>query len=429
MSFNKDFSKKTINVGIIGLGQRGSLLLGTILACDEAKITALCDVYEDRVETNKKRVYEKTGENPTGYSDYHLLVADENVDAVLVSTSWEEHVNCAVECMEKGKIVALEVGGAYCVEDCWRLVDAYERTGTPIMMMENCCWDRFELLTTSLCRNGVLGEIVHCHGAYSHDLRDEILGGNVNRHYRLRNYRDRNCENYPTHELGPIAKILDVNRGNKLESMVSLASKAAGLEEFEKSDKNPDKSLIGCHFKQGDIVSTIITCHNGETITLTLDTTLPKYYSREFTVRGTKGLCNQEANMVFIDGVNSSHEFFDPEKTIGKYLNNAEEYSDYQVSEWKDITPEERELGHGGMDYLMFKAFFKAIKTGADMPVDVYDAASWMCVTALSEKSIKNGGEPQQFPDFTRGKWEKRPRLDVTDFPVVTKASDDKKPS
>ena len=225
MKNNRNFRKNKIRTGIIGLGQRGSTLLTTILACDEAEVVALCDVYADRVDSAAEKVKEKAGKTPKKFGDYHELLSCDGVDAVLVSTAWEEHVNIAVECMEAGKICALEVGGAYSVDDCWRLVTAYERTGTPIMMMENCCYDKFELLSTSLCRNGVLGEIVHCHGAYGHDLRDEILGGKVNRHYRLRNYINRNCENYPTHELGPIAKILDINRGNKFKSLISVSSK------------------------------------------------------------------------------------------------------------------------------------------------------------------------------------------------------------
>lgn len=419
MKNDRNFRKNKIRTGIIGLGQRGSTLLTTILACDEAEVVALCDVYADRVDSAAEKVKEKAGKTPKKFGDYHELLSCDGVDAVLVSTAWEEHVNIAVECMKAGKICALEVGGAYSVDDCWRLVTAYERTGTPIMMMENCCYDKFELLSTSLCRNGILGEIVHCHGAYGHDLRDEILGGKVNRHYRLRNYINRNCENYPTHELGPIAKILDINRGNKFKSLISVSSKAAGLKEFALSDKNPDKSLIGTDFKQGDIVNTAIICENGETITLTLDTTLPRYYSREFTVRGTKGLCNQEANMIFLNGVNDVHEFYEPEKAIEKYLNNAREYDKFQVSEWLNITEEEKELGHGGMDYLMFKAFFKAVINGEEMPIDVYDAASWMCVTALSEKSVACGGVVHDFPDFTRGEWKNRARKDVTNFPEV----------
>ena len=244
-------------MGIIGLGQRGCVLLCTVLACEEAEVTALCDVYEDRREHCKKGVEEKRGYTPALYSDYKELIADENVDAVLICSSWDEHIPMAIECMRAGKITALEVGGAYDLEACWELVRVYEETKTPFMMMENCCFDRFELLSTSLVRAGVLGEVVHCHGAYSHDLRSEIMGGYVNRHYRLDNYRTRNCDNYPTHELGPIAKLLNINRGNKMLSLTSIASKSAGLSAFAKSEKNPDPSLKDIEFaspKAGDVL-------------------------------------------------------------------------------------------------------------------------------------------------------------------------------
>ena len=410
---------RKVRMGVIGLGQRGTMLIRTILACEEAEIVAICDVYEDRVEQNKAVVLERRGAEPKCYHNYCDLLADEGVDAVLISASWEAHVEIAVASMEAGKIVALEVGGAYCVEDCWKLVDTYERTRTPIMIMENCCWDWFEMLATSMSRNGLFGELVHCHGAYAHDLREEILGGNVNRHYRLNNYIHRNCENYPTHELGPIAKILDINRGNKFVSLVSVASKSVGLMEFAKTGKNPDKALVGTKFKQGDIVSTIITCANGETITLTLDTTLPRFYSREFTVRGTKGMCSQEGNLVFLDDEHNPHDYYDSHEAVAHYFNNAEKYSQYQVREWRDMTEKEKTLGHGGMDYLMFKTFFKTVLEGKEFALDVYDAASWMCITALSEISIREGGTPQEIPDFTRGRWKTRTRLDVTDFPIV----------
>lgn len=172
---------------------------------------------------------------------------------------------------------------------------------------------------------------------------------------------------------------------------------------------------------QGDIVNTIITCANGETITLRPDTTLPRYYSREFTVHGTKGMCNQEANMVFLDESLNPHEFFEPEKTIAKYLNNAEQYSEYLPAEWRNISDEERDIGHGGMDYLMFKAFFKAVMNDEEMPVDVYDAAAWMSVTALSTASVAAGGAIQFFPDFTRGKWVTRKPRPVFELPGCKK--------
>lgn len=400
---------KKIKMGIVGLGGRGNGLIDPILACEEAEVVALCDLYPDRVERSQKHVEKIRGNIPAGYTDYHELLNDPEVEAVLVSTAWETHIKIAIDSMKAGKPTAMEVGGAYDINECWELVRTYENTKVPFMMMENCCFDKFELLATALVRSGKLGEIVHCHGAYAHDLRDEITGGYVNRHYRLRNYKIRNCENYPTHELGPIAKILGINRGNQMVSLVSVASKAAGLKAFTQTDACPDKSLEGTEFRQGDIVETIITCAGGETISLKLDTTLPRYYSREFTVRGTKGLAAAEPNMVLIEGECNTHEY-------SSNCQNTDKYSEYLPDIWKNITKEELELGHGGMDYLEFKAFFHALINNEEMPIDVYDAAAWMAVTALSEKSIAAGGMPQAFPDFTGGLWVIREPKDVVKF-------------
>ena len=211
---------------------------------------------------------EKRGHAPRVYADFKEMLADKDVRVTFICSSWEAHIEQAILSMRAGKITAMEVGGASNLQECYDLVSAYEETHTPFMMLENCCYDRFELLSTALTRKGVLGEIVHCHGAYSHDLRDEILGGNVHRHYRLKHYQNRNCENYPTHELGPIAKLLGVNRGNRMVKLYSAASKAAGLTAFSYSDKNPDLTLRGQQFAQGDIVNTLITCENGETVSL-----------------------------------------------------------------------------------------------------------------------------------------------------------------
>ena len=313
--------------------------------------------------------------------------------------------------MEHHIPVAMEVGGAYDIKDCWALVNTYEKTKTPIMMMENCCYDKFETLVTSLTKEGILGEIVHCHGAYSHDLRKEITEGNINRHYRLRNYISRNCENYPTHELGPIAKLLNINRGNRFVSMVSIASKASGLEEYIKSGRCPDKSLDGVKFKQGDIVSTIITCENGETITMTLDTTLPGYYSRQMRVKGTKGCANQEANLVLLD--DDHEDFWNTTATISKYLNSADKYKEYLPKYWREITQEQIDLGHGGMDFYMIGAFLDALINHKPMPIDVYDCAAWYAITPLSAKSIAHGGRTYKIPDFTRGKYKTNKPFDA----------------
>lgn len=410
---------KQVKVGVIGLGQRGMGLTGTILACVEADVVAVCDSVKERAVAANDKVKESRGHEAVIYEDYHQLLQDENVEAVVICSSWDEHIRMAIESMKAGKITAMEVGGAFDVEECWELVRVHEQTKTPIMMLENCCFDKFELLSTSLERSGLLGKVVHLHGAYSHDLRAEMLHNNLN--YRITNYEKRNCENYPTHELGPMAKLIDVNRGNRMVSLVSMASKAAGLEEFANRDFEDKPSFKGLKAKQGDIVTTIITCANGETMTLTLDTTLPKHYSREFTVRGTQGYCMQETNMVLLENKDSLHDYAEPHLTVKKYLSNGDDYKEYLPDIWKNITDEEMQLGHGGMDYMMFKAFFDAVLNGKEMPVDVYDAAAWMAVSVLSEQSIALGGAPVFFPDFTRGKWLYRKRLDVVEFPEVKK--------
>ncbi|MBQ3489523.1 MAG: Gfo/Idh/MocA family oxidoreductase [Clostridia bacterium] len=415
-----------IKVGVIGLGPRGLGLIRTMLVCEECKITAVCDVYQDRMEKAQKIVSEKQGVSPALYDCYENLIKDENVEAVVIASSWEMHTRMAVKAMQAGKYTAVEVGGAYDIEDCWQLVRAYEETKTPIMLLENCCFDRFELLCTSLVRSGRLGKVLYCHGAYAHELRGEILGGYVNRHYRLKNYMHRNCENYPTHELGPISKILNINRGNKMLSLTSVATKGGvGLQEFAESERNPDPSLKDASFAQGDIVVTTITCAGGEVITLRLDTTLPRTYSRELTVRGTKGFCNQDTNAVMLESDRNMHEMFDPSKNVRKYLDCAEKYAEYLPDIWRNITEDEKNLGHGGMDYLEFKAFFKAILNGEEMPIDVYDMATWMAITPLSEQSVAHGGMPQAIPDFTRGGWHLREPKDVVEMPKIESKEDE----
>ena len=397
---------KELRIGFVGLGQRGSGILRTFLSYPNVDVVAVCDVYKDRVEDASKFILEKRNHEPRKYQDFQKMLLDKEIDAIYIASSWEEHINQAIECMEHHIPVAMEVGGAYSIKDCWRMVNAYEKTKTPIMMMENCCYDKFETLLFNLNKENKLGEIVHCHGAYSHDLRKEISEGNIIRHYRLRNYIARNCENYPTHELGPLAKLLNINAGNRFVSIVSVSSKARGLEEYIKDGKCPDKSLDGVKFAQGDIVSTIITCENGETITLTLDTTLPGYYSRQLEVKGTRGSANQEANMVLFD--EDEEVFWNPYETIKKHGGNADNLKEFLPKYWRDITEEQINLGHGGMDYFMVGTFIEALVNNKPMPIDVYDAAAWYATTPLSEKSIMNGGRPYKIPDFTRGKYKTR---------------------
>ena len=403
-----------INVGIIGLGNRGTSNLDVVMLFDFVNIVAVCDNYEDRVEKNIEKIVDAKRPTPLGTTDYKEILANSDIDTILIFTSWESHIKIAIEAMKAGKAVGMEVGGAYDIQECFDLVETWEKTQVPFTMLENCCFGKKEMLTLNLVRNGILGDIVHCHGAYAHDLRGEIAHGKENRHCRLKNYIERNCENYPTHELGPIAKILDINRGNRMVKLVSLASKSLGLKHFiaeeERKGILKNKDLLNTEFRQADIVDTLILCENGETISLKLDTTLPRSYNREFTVQGTRGMFDETVNSVFVDG---DEHWFTTERNTALQLNNADRnYYKYLPECWKNITKEQIEKSHGGMDWFCFKTFFENLRDNKPMAIDVYDAASWMAITPLSAKSIEKGAFVE-IPDFTKGAYKTRERLDV----------------
>lgn len=402
-------------IAVIGLGERGlGMLKSVILKLNEAEVTAVCDLYEDRVEEAIKVANERNGITPFGTTDYKEILSRDDVEMVYIATDWSYHVEISIASLKAGKATGVEVGGAYSICELEDLVRVQEETGTPFMFMENCCYNEDELFATAVTRAGVLGTVVHCSGAYGHDLRRGLARSNINRHYRLREYELRNGENYPTHELGPIARLLNINRGNRMLSLVSVASKACGLKEYINDHpeiREEDPTLENIHINQGDIINTIITCQNGETISLKLDTTLPRCYSRELTVRGTKGFYSQDTNTLYLDGMK---EHWEPVKYAREFMDNAKEYYDkYMPEVWTRMTDEARKSGHGGMDGVMFAEFVRAYREGREMPIDVYDGASWMCITALSEQSIAMGGAPQPIPDFTKGKWLTRAPKDV----------------
>lgn len=391
-----------LRLGMVGMGCRGYEVMKTVLGVDGVALTCVCDLYPDRTEKARAKAEKMQGFSPRVTDDWHTMTDKKELDAVLVTCSWEPHIEMAVAFMEAGIPVGVEVGGAYSVEDCFLLVRTFERTGTPVMLLENCCYGRYELMVMNMAEQGLFGEIVHCEGGYRHDLRREITFGKENRHYRLRNYLARCCENYPTHELGPISQILHINRGNRMLSLVSVASKAKGLHDYIGRTENADRSLLERDFAQGDVVTTIIKCANGETVTLTLDTTLPRAYSRQFTVQGTRGMYSEENNSVYLDTDHDESMHF----SWKKQWNNAESYLErYEHPIWREFLADGLRGGHGGMDYLVYRDFVRCVRKGLPMPIDAYDMASLMCISALSEQSIAMGGAPIAIPDFTSGRW------------------------
>ena len=395
-----------IKMAIVGLGARGVSLLETAyLEHEGVEFVAVCDEYEDRTKQGADVIEKVTAKRPSECKNYKEILALPEVEAVVVCTSWDRHIDICIEAMEAGKYVASEVGGAYSVRECWRLVETYERTGVPVMFLENCVYGRDELMVYNMVKKGVFGTLVHCEGGYRHDLREEVSFGREKRHYRLDNYIHRNSENYPTHELGPIAKLLGINRGNRMLTLTSVASKSVGLKEYIKENKSDDEILKNTDFNQADVVTTIIKCANGETIVLTLDTTLPRYYSRGFYVQGTKGMYTEDNKSIFLD----KHEHAKDHFAWDKHWGNVEEFrKEYEHPIWEKYLREGVKEGHDGMDYLVFSDFVDCVKNKTQASIDAYDMAAWMCITALSEESIAKGGMPVFVPDFTNGKWIKR---------------------
>ena len=393
---------KKFHVGVIGLGLRGAWWACEMLtSLPYVEVTAICDLYEDRLNKSAERIREKTGTVPQLLTtDHRELIRSEAVDTVLVLTGWEGHFDAAICAMKAGKPVGVEVGCTYSIEQCYELVRTYEDTRTPFMLLENCCYGETEMTVTAIVRKGLFGTIVHCDGGYCHEMRNTIAGINRDRHYRVGEYLNRNCENYPTHELGPIAKLLDIGNGNRFVSLVAMSSKAAGMQEFLADKDNPYKDAT---YRQGDIFTTLIKCANGETIRLTLDTTLPRYYSRDFTVRGTRGMYEERTNSVYLDG-NANHKQ-NQDQWKPEWGNMEGFLQEYRHPLWKKFREEGIQGNHGGMDYLVISAFFDALDKGLPMPIDVYDAVCWRVVSVLSEQSVILGSTPVAFPDFTNGQW------------------------
>ena len=366
---------------------------------EDCSIVAVCDTYADRCDDMKERLA-KYGHTPKAYESFEELIASPEVEVVFAFSAWENHVPAAVAAMKAGKPVAFEVGGAYTVEDCILLCETYRKTGTPAMMLENCCYGRVEQTLYSMNRHNVFGELIAVCGGYNHDLRSEVSTGNECRHYRLRNYRSRNCENYPTHELGPLDVLLGIGHGNRFVSLSSFSSKSAGLDEYIRNHPETDQSLADGKWAQGDIVTTILTTSQGQSVRLTLDTTLPRPYSRGLELHGTRGWFSQDNMSVFTDADHKESDHFKWKNFWGNYSEYEEKY---MPSLWREYLDAGIKKGHGGMDFLVLDSFLSAVRDADTVPIDIYDSAILMAVTPLSERSIKLGGMPVEFPDLTAG--------------------------
>ncbi|MBQ7097604.1 MAG: Gfo/Idh/MocA family oxidoreductase [Clostridia bacterium] len=402
--------KDKVKLGIVGLGRRGwgmlyYVILDMVHENGDIEIVAICDKRQKAIDKALEAFEEKNVPTPIVTYDYMDLVNNPDIDAILFFNSWTGRPEMAIKSMEAGKYTGIEVGCAFDLSECYALIDAYERTGSPLMMLENCCYGRREMMALNVAEQGKFGEIVHCVGGYHHYLPDCDLFKDVENdqveHYRIHQYIARNLHNYPTHDFGPIAKVLKINRGNRIISLNSIASKSRALKDYAKRHIGEESHFSQIDYKQGDIVNTIITCANGETVQLCLDTTLPRaYYSRNFTVRGTRGMYAEERKILYFDDMEADHSLDGEIKS-----NEKEMFETYDHPLHKEYAALGEKGGHGGMDWLLIRAFVESVKAGTDTPIDAYDTVTWMAIGTISEISIAKNGAPVEFPDFTRGKW------------------------
>ncbi|MBN2699273.1 MAG: Gfo/Idh/MocA family oxidoreductase [Bacteroidales bacterium] len=411
-------SEKEVRIGLIGLGLRGRDHLNNLLSRKDVDICAICDVDPQAVQIAKNMIEEAGRKVPKIFCRddyaYRALLDLEEPEGIIISTPWLWHTRMSVDTMNAGKYAGVEVSAATTIEECWDLVNTYERTGVPLMILENVCYRRDVMAVLQMVREGLFGELLHARCGYQHDLRNVKFNDGLTPYgngvefgekgfseavWRTFHSMYRNGDLYPTHGAGPVATIFNINRGNRFLSITSTATKSRGLKDYilNHPKGGPDHPNSNIEWKLGDIVTSTISTARGESILVTHDCNLPRPYSLGFRVQGLKGLAefDHHTQRIYIEGISPSDTWEQMDPYLKKY--------DHPL--WKKYGEVASETGHGGMDFFIDHAFVEIVKGRMEAPLDAYDAAAWSAITPLSEKSIQNNGEPQEFPDFTRGRW------------------------
>jgi predicted dehydrogenase len=414
-----------VRIGFIGLGNRGPAHVSQTSKVEGVEIMALCDLRPEKLEAAKNKI-ENRHIDPTlykGKEDWKKLCERNDIDLVYIATPWYLHAPMALYAMEHGKHAVMEVPGPITLEDSWKLVETSERTRKHCMILENSCYDFFELLTLNMARQGFFGDIVHCEGAYIHAL----MQGNFSKTkywdmWRLKQNATRNGNLYPTHGLGPVAQVMNINRGDRMDYMVAMSSNDFMMGHMAKQLASKDnfyQPYANKHFR-GNMNTTIIRTVRGKTIMLQHDVTSPRPYSRIHLVSGTQATA-QKYPLQGTDGrISIATDMSDPEqynKTPLPEWIPAEEYRTVSEKYTPAIVKKVGELakqvgGHGGMDFLMNWRLIDCLRNGLPLDIDVYDTASWGCIAPLSEISVAKRSTVE-IPDFTRGSWKTNQPLDI----------------
>lgn len=397
-----------VRIGFVGVGGMGTNHVGNMLRIEGVEIRAVCDIVESKVARVQEMVVKAGQPKPEGYSrgetDFQRLCQQNDLDLVFTATPWEWHVPVCLAAMTNGKHAATEVPAAITLEQCWQLVETAEQTDRHCVMTENCCYDRTELMILNMVRQGLLGELLHAECGYLHDLRALKLGNVGEGLWRLAHAVKRNGDLYPTHGLGPVAQCMNINRGNQFVRLVSMGSQSRGLTLFAREKLGPDHPKTKQPYALSDVVTTLIQTAAGQTVTVSHDTDSPRPYSRDILVQGTKGIVRKyPEEKIHVEGRTKGHEW----EPLAAYR------AEFEHPLWKAIAERSKGAGHGGMDFIEDFRLIHCLRTGAATDWDVYDAAAWSAVSALSETSIAKGNAPVDFPDFTRGHWKDRSPLGI----------------
>ncbi|MFM6948633.1 MAG: Gfo/Idh/MocA family protein [Aquirufa sp.] len=411
----KPIEQKKVRLGFIGVGLRGRNHLEMAMFRPDVEIVAICDIDPKAIASAQKMIASKGRTAAAVYQknekDFENLVKRDDIDGVVIATPWEWHVPMALATMKEGKYAGVEVSATVTLKESWDLVNMHEKTGAHCMILENVCYRRDVLAVLNMVRQGMFGTLSHVQCGYQHDLREVKFNDGINPYgggvefgekgfseakWRTQHSVDRNGDLYPTHGLGPVAEMLNINRGNQFLYLTSMASPSMGLHDYIVKKGGETHPNAKVKFKLGDVVQTMIKCANGETILITHDTNLPRPYSLGFRVQGTNGIWTEDNKSIYLDGIS-------PNKHRWEDFKSYQEKYDHPL--WKEHAADAENAGHGGIDYFVLRGFIEAIKNKVAPPMDVYDAAAWSAISPLSEESIAKGSAPIQIPDFTRGKW------------------------
>jgi hypothetical protein len=409
-------SLDTVRVAVIGAGRRGTTILKLLSDLDGVEIKAICDPYEPAISSAKKLLTELGVAMPDFYGSgdhaYREMLERDDVDAVFILTPWSWHTPMATDTMYSNKHAFVEVPAAQNLDECWQLVETSEQTRMHCMMMENVCYGRDELMTLNMVRQGVLGELLHGEAAYIHELRwqmKDIEEGTGS--WRTTWHTQRNANLYPTHGLGPIAQYMNINRGDRFDYLSSMSTPAMGRKLYAEREFPADHPRNQANYLCGDMNTSLIKTIRGRTIMVQHDTTTPRPYTRHNLVSGTNGVFARYPNRIALDlnPLGPDGEFHEWQHDMTPW------YQHYEHPLWISLASDATaSIGHGGMDFVMLWHIVFCLRNGLTMDQNVYDAAAWSAVVALSESSIRNRGDAQDFPDFTREAWKTASPLVVT---------------